>query len=116
MHLETKKENGIVIVKPLSESINAAVSTEFKGSLIDIINQGSNFVLLNLSKVGFIDSSGLGAFISILKTIELNNGKVVICEMTPPILNLFKLTRLDRVFTIASNETEGCTILKTKKQ
>ncbi len=111
MNIETRKEGEIVFVKPLSKNIDASVCTDFKGRVVDLINQGNNFLLLNLSLVDFIDSSGLGAIISILKTLKLSNGKIVICDMKNPVLNLFKLTRLDHVFEICSNEKEGLALL-----
>lgn len=117
MNLETKKVNEVVIVKPLSENLNAVECTDFKGKIIDLINGGNHFVLLNLSQVKFIDSSGLGAIISILKILELKNrGTIVLCEIKDPVLNLFKLTRMDRVFKICSSEQTGlATISDVKK-
>lgn len=115
MNVEIKKDGAIVIVKPLDKSIDASVSTDFKGKMVDVINQGNNFFLLNLSKVEFIDSSGLGAIISVLKILTKNNGKFVICELKNPILHLFKVTRLDKVFKICSSEKDGLAFLINTK-
>lgn len=107
MNLETKKDQEFIFLKPLDQSIDATVSTEFKGRVIDLINQGNNFFLLNLSQVDFIDSSGLGAMISILKTLYLNNGGIVLCELKKPVINLLNLTRMNNVFKICSTEKDG---------
>lgn len=107
MNLETKKNQEFIFLKPLEGSIDATVSTEFKGRVMDLINQGNNFFLLNLSKVDFIDSSGLGSMISILKTLSLNNGDIVLCELNKPVLNLLTLTRMNNVFKICGTEKEG---------
>jgi anti-sigma B factor antagonist len=115
MNFESKKEGDIILVKPLSKKIDAASSKEFKGSMVDLINQGNNFCLLNLSQVDFIDSSGLGAIISILKNLRLNKGNIVICEIKAPVLNLLKLTRMDQVFDICSNEKDGLALLINSK-
>lgn len=107
MNLEKKKNGEVVVLKPLSKNIDAANSTEFKGRVLDLINQGNNFFILNMSEVDFVDSSGLGVMISLLKTLTLNNGNIVLCEIKNPVLNLLKLTRLTHVFNIYSSENEG---------
>lgn len=107
MNLETKKSGEIVVLKPLSNNIDSTVCSEFKARVIDLINQENNYFLLNLSQVDFIDSSGLGAIISILKTLNINNGDIVLSDVNPPVFNLFKLTRLNGVFKIYSTEKEG---------
>lgn len=107
MDLETKKKDEIVFLKPLKQNIDATASTQFKARVMDLINQGNNFFLLNLSEVEFVDSSGLGAMISILKTLKLNNGDIVLCGLNMAVLNLFTLTRMNNVFKICSNEKEG---------
>lgn len=111
MELETRKAGQIIIVKPLNDNINASISTEFKSKMVDLINQGNNFVLLNLAQVDFIDSMGLGAIISILKTLELSQGQLAFCEVKPPIFNLFKITRLNQVFKIGKSEKDGIDLL-----
>lgn len=111
MNLETKKNGEVIFVKLLSQNIDATVSSEFKGRMVDLINQGNNFFLLNLSQVNFIDSSGLGAMISVLKVVTLNNGNIVLCELKTPVENLLKLTRMNNVFKICANEKEGLEFL-----
>jgi len=107
MNLETKKTGEFILLKPLKQNIDVTTSTEFKARVTDLINQGNNFFLLNLSEVDFVDSSGLGVMISILKTLTLNNGDIVLCELNIPVLNLFNLTRMNTVFKICSTEKEG---------
>lgn len=116
MNLETKKSGEFVFLKPLKQNIDATASTEFKARVVDLINQGNNFFLLNLSQVDFVDSSGLGAMISILKTLTMNNGDIVLCELNVPVQNLFNLTRMNSVFKICSNEKDGLeSLIKIKE-
>lgn len=116
MNLETKKAGEFVFLKPIRQNIDATASTEFKARVIDLINQGNIFFLLNLSQVDFVDSSGLGAMISILKTLTMNNGDIVLCGLNAPVQNLFKLTRMNSVFKICSNEIEGLESLRAVKK
>lgn len=116
MDLEAKKNGEFIFLRPLSGNIDATSSTDFKSRVVDLINQGNNFFLLNLSQVNFIDSSGLGSLISILKTLTLNNGDIVLCELNATVESLFKLTRMNSVFKIYSSEKEGLeSLVKLKK-
>ncbi|PJD97823.1 MAG: anti-anti-sigma factor [Parachlamydia sp.] len=115
MDLEVKTEGSIVLLKPITKNLDASVSTDFKAKVMDLINQGNTCFLLDLSQVDFIDSSGLGAIISILKNLSLNNGNIVICEIKAPILNLFKLTRMDQIFKIYPHQKEAVDFLMPEK-
>lgn len=107
MNLETKQENGILYVKPLDKSLEAVNSKEFKAQVIELITQGRTKVLLNLSKIEFIDSSGLSSLISILKLVANSKGSLVICETQDQARRVFSLTRLDQAFQMFSTEQEG---------
>lgn len=116
MNLESKISGDFICIKPLSQRIDATACSEFKEKIIHLINQGNNFLLLNLSQVEFVDSSGLGAMIFILKTLKETKGQIVICELNHAVKNLFTLTRMNNVFTVRPNEKEGLECLKGIKE
>ncbi len=106
MHIEEQKVGNVLVVTPRQNRIDASVSTEFKGRMVDLINQGNKLIILNLSDVDFVDSSGLGVMVSSLKTID-GDGDLVICCIRDTVMGLFKLTRMDRVFRIFSDQSEA---------
>ncbi|MCX5811346.1 MAG: STAS domain-containing protein [Proteobacteria bacterium] len=106
MQIHGKKLGEILVVKPFEKRIDASLSTDLKGRMVDWINNGNKRIVLDLSEVEFIDSSGLGAIVSSLKTIG-NEGYLVICGMNETVKNLFHLTRIDRVFQIFLSEEEA---------
>ncbi len=112
MEMEVKQDDGVLLIKPLDGVVDAVVSREFRGKITDLINKGNKFLVLDLSKVEFMDSSGLGSLISILKLIALNKGSIVLCAVQEDVLKLFRLTRLNQVFQIFDNEKEGVNIVK----
>ncbi|PPS58476.1 hypothetical protein CRX72_17575 [Pantoea sp. BRM17] len=65
----------------------------------------SRALILDFSRVDFIDSSCLGALISILKS--LNGGQLLLCALNSNIKSMFTLTRMDRVFTLCANREEA---------
>lgn len=114
MQLEEKKSGEILIVKPLEKRIDASSATDFKGKMVDWISSGHNRIVLNLSMVDFIDSSGLGAIVSSLKTIG-NNGNLVISGLRETVMSLFRLTRMNQVFQIFSSEEDAVKALSSSK-
>jgi len=99
MQLEGYRMGGVLVVRPLGQRIDASESPDFKGKMVDWINQGEKRIVLDLSGVDFIDSSGLGAVVSVLKTLG-GEGELTIGGLREPVGSLFRLTRLDRVFRI----------------
>ena len=74
----------------------------------EIISSGNNQLILDISRLSFMDSSSLGAMVSVLKQIG-GTGKMVIFGASGAVLELFKLTRMDRIFTLTND-------LETAKQ
>lgn len=106
MKAQNKKIGDILIVTPIETLIDASLATDFKSRMADWINEGNNRILLDLSHVDFIDSSGLGAIVSSLKTIG-KKGDLVICGIKDTVKSLFELTRMHRVFQIFSSQEEA---------
>jgi anti-sigma B factor antagonist len=113
MQLQETKTADVLIVKPLEKRIDAATATDFKQKMSDWINSGNRRIVLNLSKVDFMDSSGLGAIISTLKKIG-DDGNIVICGIKETVMSLFRLTRMDRVFDIFPSEEAALKALSEK--
>ncbi|MFC0225097.1 STAS domain-containing protein [Serratia aquatilis] len=102
MNFEIQSENGVEIIMPLVRRLDASVATIFKQEVLSFIQQGKNCILLDFSQVDFIDSSCLGALVSMLKMLN-ERGDLALCSLNSNIQNMFKLTRMDRIFTIGSD-------------
>lgn len=64
-----------------------------------ITDGGAAHVVLDMSRIDFMDSSGLGALIAVLKRMS-PDGKFELAGLTAPVQRVFDLTRMDRVFKI----------------
>ena len=102
MNFEIQSENGVEVITPLVRRLDASVAALFKQEMLSFIQQGKNCILLDFSHVDFIDSSCLGALVSLLKTLS-GRGDLAICSLNNNIQNMFKLTRMDRIFTVGSD-------------
>lgn len=79
--------------------IDAAIATRFKDKLRDIVLRGRKPVVLDMSQVDFMDSSGLGAMIAVRKALP-EALPLVLEGLTPNVERVFRLTRMDSVFDI----------------
>ena len=88
----------ITIVKPGSDRLTAVNAKAFKDDISDVINAGGTRLVVDLNEVGFIDSSGLGALVGVLKKIGYH-GELVLSGLNEDVAQMFKVCRMDRVFT-----------------
>lgn len=71
---------------------------EFKEQVFNIYDRKENDVVLDIEELNYIDSTGLGAFMSLYKKITDNGHSLKIINPKKNILKLFKITELDTVF------------------
>ncbi|MEM6479300.1 MAG: STAS domain-containing protein [Pseudomonadota bacterium] len=102
MELSKSDVGSTRIVKVLDSRIDAAVAIQFKDAMRAETEGGPERIVLDLSDVSFIDSSGLGAVVAAKKL--LNDAHVLeLAGLTPVVAKVFKLTRMDTVFAIHSD-------------
>jgi anti-sigma B factor antagonist len=99
MNLVAEPCGGKTVVRVLEDRIDAAVAIQFKDRMREIVRDGSTAVLLDLSRVAFLDSSGLGAVVAVMKLLGPDR-KLELAALTPSVEKVFRLTRMDSVFTI----------------
>ncbi len=104
MNLSSKAENGALIVTVNESRIDAAVAIEFKDKMREQTDAIRDRVVLNLSQVDFIDSSGLGAIVAAMKQLGADRRMDLSC-LNENVDRVFRLTRMDTVFQI--HETLG---------
>jgi len=72
----------------------------FRTKINQLIEEGQKNFVFNFKECHFIDSTGLGALVSIYKKCVEKGGSVKLKSLKPDVEKLFKLTRLDKVFEI----------------
>lgn len=99
MALVAEPMDGGLAVRFDGTRIDAAGAIDFKDGMNDLAGSVEGRVVLDLSQVGFIDSSGLGAVVAVLK--QLGPGRrLELAGLTPAVEKVFRLTRMDSVFRI----------------
>lgn len=102
MDITTEDAAGTLVARVEDGRIDASVSVQFKDRMKAICEGGDSRVVLDLGKVEFIDSSGLGAVVAVMKLMGQAR-KLELADLQPVVAKVFKLTRMDTVFTIHDN-------------
>lgn len=107
------KNDGICIVRPGSERLTAANATSFKTDVFELIDKGESRFVIDLGNVTFVDSSGLGAMVGLLKKIG-NRGEIVVCGLADSVAQMFAITRMNRVFVAYENSDAAVSALQER--
>jgi anti-sigma B factor antagonist len=99
MELRSRSEDNLQVVSVLDTRIDAAVAIEFKDAMRASTDSGCETVILDLSDVQFIDSSGLGAIVAAMKHMGQAR-TLALAGLTPTVEKVFRLTRMDSVFSV----------------
>lgn len=90
-------ESGVCVIAPESARLTAAVAGTFRDEATRIIESGHSRLVIDLSDVSFVDSLGLGALVALLKRVG-NRGEIVVCGVGEAVGQMFRITRMERVF------------------
>ena len=99
--LEIVDQGGGSAVTRLSGDLDIMTSVEVKRDLALLVDAGHVALQLDLSEVGFVDSSGLGALVAIHRHAEAQGGSFVVQSVPPQVQRLFDITRLGDLLTAA---------------
>lgn len=93
--------NDVLIITPDVTNLDAKYASEFKEKVIQLITENeATHVVLDLNQVQFIDSSGLGSFLSILRLLHAQGGELKLARIHRPIRTMFELVAMNKIFDI----------------
>lgn len=110
--IETQTLDGCMLVRPPGPRLDAISAPALKNVVVDLANAGHLRIVLSLSRLELIDSSGLGSLISMHKNLAPPRGRLVLCDLSPKVGSVLKLTRLDRVLTIAADSAAAADLAR----
>ena len=99
MQLEAVIAGSHLDIRVPDARLDAAVAIQFKDRFRELLGDEVESVTLDLSGVEFLDSSGLGAVVAVMKYAGPER-RFALTGLTPPVRKVFKLTRMDTVFRI----------------
>jgi anti-sigma B factor antagonist len=104
--LELEEVAGVTVVNFIDKKILDEQNIQIIGEqLFDLVdNQGKKKILLNFGNVEFLSSAALGKLITLNKKVQTSGGKMIMCRIAKEIMEVFEITKLDKLFKIQKDE------------
>lgn len=102
----SKHPTGVLIVEVEGQLI-VGNRQELKATIQQALDNGEQKLLVDFAKTGYIDSSGLGALVSISKKVREQGGELRLSGLNEDLRSLFELTKLDTLFAIADDTAQA---------
>ena len=102
-----KKEEGTVAVLSLKGRLDLASGSQLKEEIRKLFERNLTSIHLNLAEVEFINSSGLGSLVSIMKEVRLVKGRLTLSNLASYVQEIFDITQLSHIFEIFQSEEEA---------
>ncbi|MBU0982644.1 MAG: STAS domain-containing protein [candidate division Zixibacteria bacterium] len=106
MEIKVKQEGNIAVLK-LAGRLDLASGTTLKQNMKSLFDKDVTMVHLNLAEVEFVNSSGLGTLVSIMKEIRLMKGRLTMSNLASYVQEIFDITQLSHIFEIYATEEEA---------
>ncbi|MCK5127727.1 MAG: STAS domain-containing protein [candidate division Zixibacteria bacterium] len=100
-------EEGKTKILSLEGKLDLANAAKLKESVIALLNEGKTQIHLNMKQVDFINSSGLGALVSLMKEVRVHKGRLTLSDLAPYVNEIFEITQLSHVFEIYKTNDEA---------
>lgn len=104
------REEAVGVVVAFDGDVDLQTSPEARKVLLDCVGQGKSIVV-DLSKVGYIDSSGVASLVESFQSARKGGRNLVLASVSEGALRVLKLARLDKVFTICDSVEDGLTAI-----
>jgi len=100
---------GRVAVVNLIGKLDLASAGQLKERMQTLLDERRCLIHLDMKEVDFINSSGLGALVSLMKEIRMRKGRLTMSDMAPYVNEIFEITQLSHVFEIFQTCDEAMT-------
>jgi|Deesub1362B_J571_1020462.scaffolds.fasta_scaffold14633_2 anti-sigma B factor antagonist len=113
MKIEKVQREGVVLLRVRESKVDSSLAPDFKKELLVAIVQDSPKIVVDLSAVQHMDSSGLGAILFGIRQTVQRNGALVLLNPQPRVLRLIQIAHLTQAIQIFDNEPEAIAAVKS---
>ena len=106
MSVKVENKNGLTVCC-IEGEVDINSSPNIKKSFDKLIAAKTPKIIVNLSKVTYVDSSGLATLVEVLKNMRSYGGKLRLTNMSSKVKSLFEITKLEKLFEIIADEAEA---------
>ncbi len=105
--LTTRQVNDVTVIDAVGRITLGEGASTFRDTIRDLAQGGHKKVLLNLSEISYIDSSGIGELVSGFTTVTNHGGNLKLLGLSKRVKDLLQITKLYTVFEVYDDEAEA---------
>ena len=94
-------------VLDLAGEVDVYTAPQLRSAIMGEVERGTKHLLINLHRVGYMDSTGLGILIGGVKRLRESGGALLLIGPTPRIARIFEITGLNTIFNVYASEQEA---------
>jgi len=102
-----KREQGNITIISLTGRLDLSNGGKLKEEIKSLLTSEKLYIHLNMNNVEFVNSSGLGALVSIMKEVRLQKGRLTLSDLADYVQEIFDITQLSHIFEIFATEKEA---------
>lgn len=95
----------VKVIQP-SGILDGISANQLRREISDSVENGADMILVDFQDITFMNSTGIGALVSTLRTVRSAGSELFICSLNEQVQMIFKLTKMDRVFKPFTNRDE----------
>jgi anti-sigma B factor antagonist len=103
----TVQSGKIGVIEVKGSLVGGDETDELRGAVADFVEQGNKKLVIDLSKVTYLNSTAIGVLVQAHTTYTRNKGQIKLCGINNNINNIFVITKLTMVFDIAETKDEA---------
>ena len=104
--------DGDVVIMDITGDLVASTAEELKAQVTKLGEKKFHFILADISKINFMDSSGLGACMAVHKSLSEQKGLLVLAKPCEAVAKVFRITRADQKLKVVPTKQEGVKVLQ----
>ena len=106
MDIQVTQTGGVTLVVPQGD-LDMGTADHVKRMLTELIAKGQSKLVMDLTGVSYVDSSGLGALVAAMKQARAVGGNLKLCGLQDDVRSIFEMARLIKVMAVHSDRQEA---------
>ena len=106
MQIKMEDKEGVIVCR-LQSDVDISSSPDVREYFEKLTREKKEKILIDFESIDYVDSSGLATFVEILKNMRAYGGKLKLISLSDKVRGLFEITKLDKLFDIATSEDDA---------
>ena len=106
MEISEEQKDGVLTLG-LSGKLDVTSSKAFEDRILGVIDAGARQLVVDLSRLDYVSSSGLRVFLLATKRLKSANGKIVLCSLKDPVREVFDIAGFSSIFSVYGSHEEA---------